>query len=199
MPNRPNEFVPPPPREIPEWAEYRPKKLEQFGYPVPSNGGRGTIGGRTPVLPAGHAPGYSAATAYTYPSAPMGGPGAAQIPFAPVQGFHAPTNSASATALVFGVLAVTYGITVFGGLLFGPMAILAGLVGLNKAKKTGGSGRAASQWGLWLGVAGTCIGIFLASLPAAEAPTKVYPRDHVPVPYERYQQYGEPPAEDDSF
>lgn len=199
MPNRPNEFVPPPPREIPEWAEYRPKKLEQFGYPVPSNGGRGIAGGRTPVLPGGHAPGYSGAPAYTYPSAPVGSPGGAQIPFSPVQGFHPPTNSAGATALVFGVLAITYGITVFGGFVFGPLAILAGLVGLNKAKKTGGNGRAASQWGLWMGVLGTCIGIFLASFSAAETRTRVYHHQQSPTPHEQYQEHGESPEEADSF
>lgn len=78
-----------------------------------------------------------------------------------------PRNGLGITALVLGVLALLLSWTVIGGILFGLLALIIGLVGRSRAKRGEATNGGVSVAGVVLGVIGLLIAIGLVVLGAS--------------------------------
>jgi len=206
MPNRPNEF-PPPPRDVPEWAEYQPGMANQYGgrvaQPSPYSGHQQV--GQRGQSPTG-APGAHPNTQPSYVPLPTGvvqpsyyqpapSYGNQPISYAPAFPVAPPTNGYAITSLVLGIMAAMYSVTMIGGVVLGPAAIIFGMVGLGRTKASGDRGRAVALWGIWTGVAGTSIGLLMiGAVTTMFSSSKEYELH----PEHMYQEY-DAEQEDDSY
>lgn len=70
-----------------------------------------------------------------------------------------PTNGLAIAALVCGLLSVPLFITIVGGILLGLVAIVLGVLGLNRAKKTQNSGKGMAITGIVSGALGLILSV----------------------------------------
>jgi hypothetical protein len=214
MPNRPNEFQPPAPENIPEWADYQPRSRQHYGVPaihgqrhgvttLPSGYPAGGHGYQVPLPSGVSVPQHGAplpqygAQAGPVPFSPYG-----QVPFAPVPGYGAkPANALAVTSLVLGILAATYGIAM-AGFVFGPLSIAFGVFGLAKARKQGDSGKGISAWGIGLGALGIALSAVMLGFVASTSSGYTEPSEQHHHEYyddDEYGYYDDSTADADSF
>lgn len=78
---------------------------------------------------------------------------------APTQGAPAPQNGLGLAALILGIVGLVIGWCLYG--IPSILAIIFGAIGWKKANQGFATNKAMAQWGLWLGVAGTAIGLII--------------------------------------
>lgn len=103
-------------------------------------------------------------------SAPYGSPPANQPGYgqpAPGGPVGSPKNGLGVAALVLGILALLTSFTVLGGVLFGLLAIVLGLVGRGRAKRGEATNGGMALAGVILGVLGLLISVALIALGAS--------------------------------
>jgi len=103
-------------------------------------------------------------------SAPYGSPPANQPGYgqpAPGGPAGSPKNGLGVAALVLGILALLTSFTVLGGVLFGLLAIVLGLVGRGRAKRGEATNGGMALAGVILGVLGLLISVALIALGAS--------------------------------
>lgn len=84
---------------------------------------------------------------------------------APPTGGAAPQNGMGTAALVLGIVGLAIGWCFYG--IPSILAIIFGVLGVKKANQGLATNKAMAQWGLWLGVAGTAIGLIIGLIYGA--------------------------------
>lgn len=126
---------------------------DPFGTPPPGSQPGGAPGYGAPGQPPGQ-PGYGAPPTGGY-GAPPPGSGAA------------PRNGLGIAALVLGLLALFTSWTVIGGILFGLLAIILGIVGRGRAKRGEANNGGMALAGVILGALGLLISVALIAIGAS--------------------------------
>lgn len=112
-----------------------------------------------PDTPAAVPPGGGAGPP-TY-GAPAYGTAAASPPPYGTAAQGAPRNGLGTAALILGILAVLAAITVFGGIVFGLLAIVLGLIGRGRAKRGEATNAGVAVAGVVIGALGLLISVGL--------------------------------------
>ena len=98
---------------------------------------------------------------YQPPTNQPGGYGQQQYGQPGYGGGTSQTNGFAIAALVLGILAIVTFLTIFGGLILGVLALVLGIIGLNRAKTTNGSGKGMAIAGIITGVIGGLLSLLI--------------------------------------
>ena len=81
------------------------------------------------------------------------------------QGGPAPQNGLGTAALILGIVGLVIGWCFYG--IPSILAIIFGVLGVKKANQGLATNKSMAQWGMWLGIVGTAIGLIIGLIYGA--------------------------------
>ncbi len=91
----------------------------------------------------------------------------------PAPGGPAPQNGLGTAALILGIVGLSIGWCFYG--IPSILAIIFGVIGWKKANQGLATNKSMAQWGFWLGVGGTALGLIIGVIYGAYVLTSFFP------------------------